>query len=66
MYQNKAQTTTCPADQASTVIRPAYLTEDQWFVLCHRVYKALIDHDRDHALLLLVVAGFNSETLRTA
>ena len=48
------------------MIRPAYLTEDQWFYLCRRVYKALLDHDRDHALLLLVVAGFNNETLETA
>ena len=48
------------------MVRPAYLTEDQWFVLCLRVYKALIAHDRDHALLLLVVAGFNAETLETA
>ena len=47
------------------MIRPAYLTEDQWFVLCRRVYKALIADDRDHALLLLVVAGFNAATLKT-
>ena len=47
------------------MIAPRYLTEDQWFVLCRRVYKALIDNDRDHALLLLVVAGFNAQTLGT-
>ncbi len=46
------------------MIRPRYLTEDQWFVLCQRVYKALLDDDRHHALLLLVVAGFNRETLK--
>ena len=47
------------------MIRPRYLTEDQWFVLCRRVYQALIDDDRDHALLLLVVAGFDRRTLAT-
>ena len=47
------------------MIRPKYLTEDQWFYLCRRVYKALLDDDRDHALLLLVVAGFNYEIVAT-
>lgn len=47
------------------MIRPGYLNELQWFTLCLRVYKALLDKDSDHALLLLCVAGFNTETLET-
>lgn len=48
------------------MIRPEYLTEDQWFLLCLRVYKALLDDDTNHALLLLCIAGFSTETVATA
>ena len=48
------------------MIQPANLTEDQWFYLCIRVYKALLEDDRDHAIALLVIAGFNTATLATA
>lgn len=42
------------------MIRPTQLTENQWFFLCLRIYRALLANDSNHALALLVMTGFNT------
>lgn len=44
------------------MIEPAYLTETQWFKLCHRIYRLLRLGDPKLAFQELKNAGFDDLT----
>jgi len=44
------------------MIRPAHLTEDQWFMLCYRLYRYLRMGDPKLAFHALEKAGFDELT----